>query len=47
LPSEQTADLSELADRSLSLQCNIQDGEVWMIRGATTVHVTPLAIMGR
>ncbi len=45
LPAEQTAELAELADRGISLQCNIQDGEVWMIRGTKTVHVTPLALM--
>jgi uncharacterized protein YaeQ len=46
LPAAQTAELGELAERGISLQCNIQDGEVWMIRGATTVHVTPLRLFG-
>jgi len=46
LRSEQTDQLGELADRGISLQCNIQDGEVWMIRGATTVHVTPVVLVG-
>ncbi|MFN2375054.1 MAG: YaeQ family protein [Candidatus Binatia bacterium] len=46
LPADQTAHLGELADRGISLQCNIQDGEVWMILGETSVHVTPVVLFG-
>jgi uncharacterized protein YaeQ len=46
LLAEQTAQLAELADRSISLQCNIQDGEVWMMREARSVHVTPRVLFG-
>ena len=46
LPPEQTAALAELAERGISLQCNIQDGEAWMIRDATSVHVAPLLLFG-
>jgi len=41
LPLEQTAALADLADRNISLQCNVQDGEVWLLRGVASVHVTP------
>ncbi len=41
LPLGQTAELAELAGRNISLQCNVQDGEVWVLRGAASVHVTP------
>lgn len=46
LPADQTEQLAELADRGISLQCNIQDAEVWMIRAATSVHVTPRPLFG-
>jgi uncharacterized protein YaeQ len=47
LAAEETAKLADLADRGISLQCNIQDGEVWVIRDATTTHVTPRVLFGR
>jgi len=43
---DQTAALAALGERSGSLQCNIQDGEAWMMRGDETVHVTPEALFG-
>ncbi len=41
LPLSQTVALAALAERNISLQCNVQDGEVWVLRGAASVHVTP------
>lgn len=46
VPAGQSEQLAELADRSISLQCNIHEGEVWMIRGDQTVHVTPVKLFG-
>lgn len=46
LAAEQTAQLAELVDRGISLQCNIQDGEVWVMRDARSVHVTPRVLFG-
>jgi uncharacterized protein YaeQ len=46
LAAEQTARLAELADRGISLQCNIQDAEVWIMREAQTVHLTPRLLFG-
>lgn len=46
LPADQTARLAELADRSISLHCNIEDGEAWIIRESASVHVTPLPLFG-
>lgn len=43
---DQTAALAALGERSGSLQCNIQDGEAWMMRGDETVHVTPQVLFG-
>lgn len=43
---EQTEALAGLGERSGSLQCNIQDGDAWMMRGETMVHVTPLVLFG-
>ena len=46
LAVEQTAALAGLADRGISLQCNVQDGEVWMIGADQTAHVTPIRLLG-
>lgn len=37
-----TADLAKLADRSMQLQVNIQDGEVMVSVGDSIVYVTPV-----
>ncbi len=46
LAPEETAALSELSDRGVSIQCNIQDGEVWMIGASSTAHITPVRLLG-
>jgi len=46
LAPDETAALADLADRGLSLQCNIQDGEVWMIGADRTVRVMPVRLLG-
>lgn len=39
LPSDATAELARLVQRTMRLQCTIQDGQVWMTDGVGTVHV--------
>jgi uncharacterized protein YaeQ len=39
LPVETTKALAQLAQRTMSLQCIIQDGQVWVSDGATSVQV--------
>ncbi len=39
LPPECTQALAGLAQRSMNLQCTIQDGQVWLSDGATSVQV--------
>lgn len=39
LPQECTQALAGLAQRSMNLQCTIQDGQVWLSDGATSVQV--------
>lgn len=46
LPQEQTEALAALGERNGHLQCNIQDGEAWVIRGDVTVQVTPEILFG-
>ncbi len=41
VPAAQSAALAKLAGRGITLQCNIQDGEVWVMRDALSVHATP------
>ena len=39
LPPESTRELAKLAQRSMRLQCTIQDGQVWLSDGETSVQV--------
>lgn len=39
LPVESTRALAKLAQRSMNLQCTIQDGQVWMSNGEASVQV--------
>ena len=39
LPVESTRALAKLAQRSMNLQCTIQDGQVWLSDGAESVQV--------
>ena len=42
LPENDTAELAKLADRTMRLQVNIQDGEVFVSAGEKVVYVTPV-----
>ena len=46
LDSEQSAMLAALAERGMELQCTVQDGQVWLTDGATTVAIEPRTIVG-
>jgi len=39
LPAESTQGLAKLAQRTMSLQCTIQDGQVWLSDGDASVEV--------
>ena len=39
LPVENTRELAKLAQRTMSLQCTIQDGQIWLSDGAASVPV--------
>ncbi|MBI5918976.1 MAG: YaeQ family protein [Nitrosomonadales bacterium] len=39
LPPEQTAALAKMAQRTMQLQCTIQDGQCWVSDGATSVLI--------
>ncbi len=39
LPVASTQALAKLAQRNMSLQCTIQDGQVWLSDGAASVQV--------
>ncbi len=45
LEPEQTAKLADLAGRGISIQCNIQDGAVWMMRDSMSVEITPVVLL--
>jgi uncharacterized protein YaeQ len=39
LPVETTKELAKLTQRTMNLQCIIQDGQVWLSDGAASVQV--------
>ncbi len=45
VPAEQSQALAALAERSMRLQVNIQDGTVWMDNGSRSVEVTPQPLL--
>lgn len=44
IPSAQSQSLTELCQRSMSLQVTVQDGHVWITDGQTTCEVTPILL---
>ncbi|MBK6337884.1 MAG: YaeQ family protein [Betaproteobacteria bacterium] len=46
IPREATAALAGLVDRSMRLQCTIQDGHAWVADDRTSVEVTPRWLKG-
>lgn len=46
LPEEQTGALADMAQRSMSLQCTIQDGQVWLSDGNTTLEINREVLIG-
>jgi uncharacterized protein YaeQ len=45
LPQSATQALAALANRTMRLQCSIQDGHVWITDGQATVQLEPLTLM--
>lgn len=39
LPSAQSADLTKLAQRNMSLQCTIQEGQIWISDSSNTAQI--------
>lgn len=46
LPADATRDLAALAQRSMQLQCTVQDGTAWVTDGARSVELTPRLLRG-
>ena len=44
LPFDATQALAAMAQRSMRLQCTVQDGQVWVTDGRANVHLEPLAL---
>jgi len=44
LPAESTQALAKLAERTMQLQCTIQDGTVWITDGGNTVEIAPVVL---
>jgi len=41
LPGETTAAMAAWAERTMKLECTIQEGQVWLSRGEDTLHFEP------
>ncbi|MEO7318628.1 MAG: YaeQ family protein [Chthoniobacteraceae bacterium] len=46
IPSEQSAALAALAQRTMELQVTVQDGGIWVGDGTHSLEVTPLRLRG-
>ncbi len=46
VPAETSQALAALAERSMQLQCSIQDGQIWMSSGDKTVEINLTALQG-
>lgn len=46
IPADSSQVLASLAQRSMDLQCTIQDGDIWFSAGETTVQITPQLLQG-
>ncbi|MGE0557792.1 MAG: YaeQ family protein [Burkholderiales bacterium] len=44
LPPAATQALAELAQRTMQIQCTVQDGTAWITDGARTVEITPVLL---
>ena len=44
LPPVATQAMAELAQRTMQLQCTVQDGMVWLTDGARTVEIAPVML---
>jgi uncharacterized protein YaeQ len=47
LPQENTRELAKLAQRTMDLQCTIQDGQVWISDGNSSVQIEPQLLKGK
>jgi uncharacterized protein YaeQ len=47
LPEEATQDLTRLVQRHMTLQCTIQDDEIWLSSGEATISVMQKHLKGR
>lgn len=47
LPQENTRELAKLAQRTMDLQCTIQDGQVWISDGNGSVQIEPQLLKGK
>jgi uncharacterized protein YaeQ len=44
VPTEATQALAAMAERTMRLQCTVQDGQVWITNGLETVHIEPVSL---
>jgi uncharacterized protein YaeQ len=44
IPSASTQTMARLAQRTMDLQCTVQEGQIWFSAGDETVHIEPQAV---
>lgn len=47
LPYDATQALAELANRTMKLDCTVQEGQVWLSDGSRTVQIEPVVLQAR
>lgn len=45
LPTVTTQEVVALANRNMSLQCTVQDGQAWLTDGKHTAHIEPIHLL--
>ncbi len=46
VPAEASQALADMSERTMQLQCTIQDGQIWMTSGEKTVEINLTALQG-
>ena len=44
IPQAASAALAKLADRTMEIQCTVQENQIWLTNGNATVHVEPILL---
>lgn len=46
LPADSTQKMAAMAQRTMNLQCTVQDGQIWFSAGEETLQIEPVTLQG-